>query len=227
MGYPVDGWTEGPGLPQSAWRYKWLVGGLVLLGILGASLFSAGQSTLYKGVVHIFVTPEGAAGDPERTVTSHAQFIESPTVSDRAIALTGNRLTRKEFEKRLTVEPSANGDFITVRARDTTPTNAVGLADAVELAYREILSRNGRQQTKRLQRLKACRLALGLSSRRSGSSGELPTVRPWLRRSKPRNVRWKPPQTISRRPPLTRLSLYRPCRTRPQCPMSQYSPNRC
>ena len=144
MGYPVDGWTEGPGLPQSAWRYKWLVGGLVLLGILGASLFSASQSTLYEGVVHIFVTPEGAAGDPERTVTSHAQFIESPTVSDRAIALTGNRLTRKEFEKRLTVEPSANGDFITVRARDTTPTNAVGLADAVELAYREILSEQKR-----------------------------------------------------------------------------------
>ena len=34
MGYPVDGWTEGPGLPQSIWRYKWLVAALVLLGLL-------------------------------------------------------------------------------------------------------------------------------------------------------------------------------------------------
>ena len=91
--------------------------------------------------MRIFVTAEeGAANDPERTVMSHAQFIESPTVSDRVIALTGNRLTRKELEKQLTVEPSANADFITIRALDTTPRNAAGLADAVDLAYRQILS---------------------------------------------------------------------------------------
>ena len=59
---------------------------------------------------------------------------------DRVIELTGNRLTRKELEKRLQVEPSANGDFITIRARDTTAGNAAGLADAVDLAYRQILS---------------------------------------------------------------------------------------
>ena len=33
MGNPLDGWIEGPGLPQSAWRYKWLISCLVLLGI--------------------------------------------------------------------------------------------------------------------------------------------------------------------------------------------------
>ena len=141
MGYSVDGSTEGPSLPQSVWRYRWLVGGLVLLGILGAALFSATQPTLYEGVVRIFVTAEeGAAGEPERTVISHAQFIESRTVSDRVIALTGNRLTGKELEERLKVEPSPDGDFITIRARDTTSTNAAALADAVDLAYRQILS---------------------------------------------------------------------------------------
>jgi capsular polysaccharide biosynthesis protein len=141
MGYSEDGWTEGPGVPQSVWRYRRLVGGLVLLGILSALLFSATQPTRYEGVVTIFLTAEEvAAGDPERTVTSHAQFIESPSVSDRIIALTGNRLTRKELEKRLTVEPSANGNFITIRALDTTPGNAAGLANAVDLAYRQILS---------------------------------------------------------------------------------------
>ena len=139
MGYPVDGWTDGPGLPQSVWRYKWLVGGLVLLGILGGALFSATQPTLYEGAVPIFVTA-GTAEDPERTVVSHAQFIESPIVLDRVIELTGNRLTRKELEKRLQVDPSANGDFITIRARDTTAVNAAELAEAVDLAYRQILS---------------------------------------------------------------------------------------
>ena len=141
MAYSLDGWTEGPGLPQSVWRYKWLVGGLALLGILIAALFSAIQPTQYEGVVPIFVSAEeGSAGDPERTVASHAQFIESPIVLDRVIALTGNRLTRKDLEEQLKVEPSATGDFITIRARDTTPVNAAELADAVDLAYRQLLS---------------------------------------------------------------------------------------
>jgi capsular polysaccharide biosynthesis protein len=141
MGYPEDGWTDGPGLPQSVWRYKWLVGGLVLLGVLTASLLSAAQPTRYEAVVPIFLTAEEAAANyPERIVMSHAQFIESPAVSDRVIALTGNRLTSKELERQLTVEPSANGDFITIRARDTTPGSAAELADAVDLAYRQILS---------------------------------------------------------------------------------------
>jgi murein DD-endopeptidase MepM/ murein hydrolase activator NlpD/capsular polysaccharide biosynthesis protein len=141
MDYHVDGWIEGPGLVQSAWRYKWLIAVLVLLGILGGSLFSATQPTRYEGVVRIFVTAEGPAVNyPERTVMSHAQFIESPTVSDRVIALTGNRLTRKELERRLTVEPSADADFITIRALDPTPRNAAELADAVDLAYRQIVS---------------------------------------------------------------------------------------
>jgi capsular polysaccharide biosynthesis protein len=91
--------------------------------------------------VRIFLTAEeGSGGDPERIVTSHAAFIESPSVSDRVIALTGNRLTRKELEEQLSVEPSANGDFITIRALDATPGNAAGLAEAVDLAYRQIIS---------------------------------------------------------------------------------------
>jgi capsular polysaccharide biosynthesis protein len=141
MGLSMDGWIEGPGLPQSVWRYKWLVGGLVLLGILTASLLSAAQPTRYEGVVRIYLTAEESASNyPERIVMSHAQFIESPAVSDRVISLSGNRLTGKELERQLTVEPSADGDFITIRARDTTPSNAAELADAVYLAYRQIVS---------------------------------------------------------------------------------------
>jgi capsular polysaccharide biosynthesis protein len=137
----VDEWTEGPGLVQSVWRHKWLIAVLLLVGMLGGSLFSFTQPTRYEGVVRIFLNGEqGAGADPERTVISHAQFIQSSTVLDRVIALTGNQLTRKELEKRLTVEASPDADFITIRALDATPEGAVGLADAVSLAYRQILS---------------------------------------------------------------------------------------
>jgi capsular polysaccharide biosynthesis protein len=140
MGYSVDGWTEGPGLPQSVWRYKWLVAALVLLGMLIGFLFSITQPVRYEGVVRTFVPSEEVpAGDAERTVLTRAQFIQTPIVLDRVVALTENRLTRKELEQRLTVEPSADADFITIRALDTTAENAAGLADAVNLAYRQIL----------------------------------------------------------------------------------------
>ena len=59
---------------------------------------------------------------------------------DRVIALTGNRLTTQGSGKAAQVEPSATGDFITIRARDTTAVNAAELAEAVDLAYRQILS---------------------------------------------------------------------------------------
>ena len=37
------------------------------------------------------------------------------------------------------IEQRADADFITIRALDTTPENAAGLADAVNLAYRQML----------------------------------------------------------------------------------------
>jgi capsular polysaccharide biosynthesis protein len=111
---------------------------------------------------------------------SHAQFIESPTVSDRVIALTGNRLTRKELERRLTVEPSADADFITIRALDTTPVNAAALADAVDLAYRQILSEQRKAGAKGaiaalegVQRRLASELAQIQQQRRTGDNRAL------------------------------------------------------
>jgi capsular polysaccharide biosynthesis protein len=148
MSYP-DGWTEGPGLPQSIWRYKWLVALPVLLGMLSGALFSGIQPVRYEGVVRIFVaSQEVPAGNFGRTVMSRAQFIQTPIVLDRVVALTENRLTRKELEQRLTVEPAADADFITIRVLDTTPENAAGLADAVNLAYRQMLREQRQDATK-------------------------------------------------------------------------------
>jgi capsular polysaccharide biosynthesis protein len=146
MGTRVDEWTDAPGLPQSVWRYRWLVAGIVLIGALGAFAWSAFQPTLYEGVVRIYVTTEsGQSGNLERTVASQAQFLGSSIVSDRIIALTGNRLTLQELEQRLTVEPSANADVITVRALDETPEGAASLADTVDVAFRQVLAEQRQQ----------------------------------------------------------------------------------
>ena len=146
MGTRVDEWTDAPGLPQSVWRYRWLVAGIVLIGLLGAYAWSAFQPTRYEGVVRIFVSAEsGQSGDTQRMVESRAQFLVSSIMSDRIIALNGNRLTRQELEKRLTVEPSANADVITVRALDATPEGAATLADTVDVAYRQLLAEQRQQ----------------------------------------------------------------------------------
>jgi capsular polysaccharide biosynthesis protein len=181
MGYPVDGWTEGPGLPQSIWRYKWLVAVLVLLGMLFGFLFSVTQPVRYEGVVRIFVASEEVpAGNFGRTVMSRAQFIQTPIVLDRVVALTENRLTREELEQRLTVEPAADADFITIRALDTTPENAAGLADAVNLAYRQMLREQRQDATKHtiaelegVQRRLASELGQIQQQRRTGDSPAL------------------------------------------------------
>jgi len=181
MSYPVDGWTEGPGLPQSIWRYKWLVALLVLLGMLIGALISGIQPVRYEGVVRIFVASEEVpAGNFGRTVMSRAQFIQTPIVLDRVVALTENRLTRKELEQRLTVEPAADADFITIRVLDTTPENAAGLADAVNLAYRQMLREQRQEATKHtiaelegVQRRLASELGQIQQQRRTGDSPAL------------------------------------------------------
>jgi capsular polysaccharide biosynthesis protein len=181
MGYPTDGWTEGPSLPQSIWRYKWLVAVLVLLGMLLGFLFSVTQPVRYEGIVRIFVASEEVpAGDAQRTVLSRAEFIQTPIVLDRVVALTENRLTRKELEKQLTVEPAADADFITIRALDTTPENAADLAGAVDLAYRQMLGEQRRAATKQtiaeleeVQRRLASELAQIQQQRRTGDSAAL------------------------------------------------------
>jgi capsular polysaccharide biosynthesis protein len=181
MGYPADGWTEGPGLPQSIWRYKWLVAVLVLLGLLIGLMFSVTQPVRYEGVVRIFVASEEVpAGDAQRTVMSRAQFIQTPVVLDRVVALTENRLTRKQLEEQLTVEPAANADFITIRALDTTPENAANLADAVNLAYRQMLGEQRQAAAKQtiaeleeVQRRLASELAQIQRQRRTGDSATL------------------------------------------------------
>jgi hypothetical protein len=139
---PSNDWQEGPGLLESIRRYRWFVAAAVLVGALAAFAWSTTQPVRYEGVVRVFPeTGSDQTADPGRIVRSQAEFLRSPVVLDRTVDLIDGRLSRKELEKRLTVEPSRDSNVITIRALDGTPAEAASLADTVVRAFREETAR--------------------------------------------------------------------------------------
>jgi uncharacterized protein involved in exopolysaccharide biosynthesis len=138
---PAKDWQEGPSLSESVWRYKWLVVTAVLIGAVAATAWSSRQPVRYEGVVRVFLDTGEQTADPSRVVRSQAQYFVSPAVLNRVVALNGDRMTRKELEKRLTVEPARDADLITIRVLGDTPQEAATLADTVVRAYREVVAK--------------------------------------------------------------------------------------
>jgi capsular polysaccharide biosynthesis protein len=139
---PFQEWQEeGPGLLESIRRYRWLVATVVLVGALAAYVWSSTQPARYEGTVRVFLEIPSEESDPGRIIRSQAEFLRSPVVLDRTVDLIDDRLTRKELEKRLTVEPSRDANVITVRALDATPEQAASLVDTVLRAFRQETAR--------------------------------------------------------------------------------------
>ena len=137
----TDDWQEGPGLVDSMRRYRRLVASITLLGVLAALVWSSTQPVLYQGVVRLYLASSSDQADPARMVRSQAEFLTSPEVLDRTLALDGNRMSRKELERRLTVEPASDADVITITVLDVTRVQAGALAESVASAYRESVAR--------------------------------------------------------------------------------------
>ena len=110
-------------------RYRWLVASITLLAAVAAFVWSSTQPVLYQGVVRLYLDTSGDQTDPGRIVRSQAEFITSPEVLDRTLALDGNRMSRKELEQRLTVEPARDADVITITVLDATRAQAGALAE--------------------------------------------------------------------------------------------------
>jgi capsular polysaccharide biosynthesis protein len=154
---PSNEWQEGPGVIESIRRYKWLVVTAALIGAIAAFTWSSRQPARFEALVQVFLHTEGdQAADPGRIVRSQAEYLTSQGVLDRAVELTRGRLTRKELEKRLTVEPATGADLINVRVLDDTPRHAASLADTVVSAYLEVAARQAKnsatQQAASLER---------------------------------------------------------------------------
>jgi hypothetical protein len=153
---PSNEWQEGPGLVASIWRYRWLVAVAVLVGGLTAYLWSSRQPVQYVGEVRVFLDTGGEeTADPGRVVRSQAEYLTSPAVLDRAIALTNGRLTPRQLRERLTVEPATDADLINIKVLEATPQAAAQLADTVVDAYRQVLRdqtvSGARQEVARLE----------------------------------------------------------------------------
>jgi capsular polysaccharide biosynthesis protein len=157
-------WDEGPSVLAAAWRYRWLLlVALMLGGLLGYTLAGL-QPTLYEGVSRVFVseptspTQNGPARaiDPARNVANQAEFMNSTPVLREASKRYGNGMDPDKLRRRLTVEASNESDVVTIRALDPTPAGAARLADAVALAYNDVLNQQSRRQdTAGLQQVKA------------------------------------------------------------------------
>jgi len=127
---------------ESLQRSKWLILTAVLIGAIAAFAWSWTQPVRYAGVIRVFVGTGGGleTADSSLAVTRQASFLTSPAVLDRTVRLIGGRLTRKELEKRLMVEPARDANVITVRALDNTPQRAATLADTVVRAHETVLA---------------------------------------------------------------------------------------
>jgi hypothetical protein len=142
---PSD-WNQGPSLLESILCHKWLVILAALLGALVAYGWSSRQPVRYEGVIEVFLSPvpggdqgnQRTADEAARDVRTQAELLTSPAVLERAASLSRTKITRKQLEKRLTVDPAQDADLITIRVMDATPKGAARLADSVARAYREV-----------------------------------------------------------------------------------------
>jgi capsular polysaccharide biosynthesis protein len=178
---PSIDWQEGPSLVESVRRYKWLIIAAALVGLIVAYTWSSQQPVRYEALVQVFLHTEGEqAVDPGRIVRSQAEYLRSSAVLDRAVELTGSRLTRKELENRLTVEPATGADLINVRVLDDTPQHAATLADTVVSAYHEVAARQAKDT--------ATEQAAALDRRQRQLEGEILALEQQLR-AQPKNPR--------------------------------------
>jgi capsular polysaccharide biosynthesis protein len=148
-------------LLQSAWRYKGLIVVAVLLGALVGYGWAARQPALYEGVTRIFPTAMGSGslpgkaslpiGEPAQYVRKQAEVISSAVVLERAVKLSGSRISAETLGQRLEVDVAQDANVLTIRVVDSTATEAVRLADAVATAYDRVLVQQFNQAVRQLQ----------------------------------------------------------------------------
>jgi capsular polysaccharide biosynthesis protein len=138
---------EGPGLLQSAWRYRWVVVTAALLGALLGYGWEARQPTLYQGVSSLYFTGTGDAQlpreDAQRFLGNQVALIRSwPVLGRAAKASPGTPLAL--LNRRMSAEISKEADLITIRVLAPTPQEAKRLADAVGTAYDDFVKQSSR-----------------------------------------------------------------------------------
>jgi hypothetical protein len=138
---------EGPGLLQSAWRYRWVVVTAALLGALLGYGWEVRQPTLYQGVSSLYFRVAGDAQQPredaQRFLGNQVALISSWPVLERA-AKASPGTPPALLNQRMSAEISKEADVITIRVLAPTPREAKRLADAVGTAYDDFVKQSSR-----------------------------------------------------------------------------------
>jgi capsular polysaccharide biosynthesis protein len=204
----------------SIWRYRWLTAAAVLLGTLLGYGWAARQPTRYEGVARVLLAaprtslPDEASQPPDaaRYLDDQAQLMRSAAVLERARKLSGTRITAETLRQRLQVDVAPDANLLTVRVVDATATGAARLADAVTVAYEQVLAQQSlgtlRNPVRQLQstrsRLKADLAELDaelvgrpddsvLRAQREATAAQLSAVQRKLRMAEPAAERTHPP----------------------------------
>ena len=153
----VDPVNSGPGLLASLWRYRLLVAAITLLLGAGGYALSLLQPTLYQGEARLILAdPRGRnvfqqdqapwLADPSRYVRNRAEMMTSDPVLRRAASDLG-RSDLGLIRARVSADPSADLDLVTVHALDPTPAGAAALANGVAKAFQAIAANQAKVNT--------------------------------------------------------------------------------
>jgi hypothetical protein len=140
-------------LLRSAWRYKGLIAAAVLLGALLGYGWTARQPTLYEGAALVATSkcpPTGFCTVLHRRAIPAQQRITSPAVLERAVKLSGSRVSAETLAQRLRVDVVPKTNLLTIRVVDSTK-GAAQLANAVAAASRRIVNGQSRAVISQLQ----------------------------------------------------------------------------
>jgi uncharacterized protein involved in exopolysaccharide biosynthesis len=175
---PTSHWTDGETLNTfhsqspsgnavgrllgSIWRYKSLIAAAVLLGALLGSGWAARQPTFYEGVTRMLLTAGSTSlpgdvlpqppVDPGRYLDNQAQMMRSAPVLQRAVKLSGSRISVETLRQRLEIDVAPDANVLTIRVVDSTAKGAAKLANAVATAYEHVLVRQWRERFSELVR---------------------------------------------------------------------------
>jgi uncharacterized protein involved in exopolysaccharide biosynthesis len=168
-------------LVQSAWRYKGLIIAAVLLGALLGYGWASRQPASYQGVLRVFLeVGSGSTSlprdvllrDPESYVREQAALLSSPVVLQRAVKLSGSRISTERLDQRLEVDAARDADLITIRVVDSTATGAAQLTNAVAAAYEAVVAQQLRERSRGVVSQLRSRQS-GLKARVAGIDAEL------------------------------------------------------
>ena len=151
--------SRDPTLFSAVWRYKWLVLGWLVLVVAAAAVFVVIQPPTFEAtallVIEDTTTPgvsEGGARS-EQFVRDRVAIIESETVARRASVIASAdgtvTLTSDEVLSQQEVRGFEGSDLIVLRFEADTPDAAIAGANAIAIAYEDLLREEAARATQR------------------------------------------------------------------------------